>query len=207
MMDGFYNSFIPDRNMMLKREFYLNDPLFVARNLIGKVLVKNNLNGLVTSMIVETEAYLSEGDLSSHSAKGISNRNKAMFETGGCLYVYKIFGLHHCVNIVTEPKGIGSAVLLRAAEPISGLEIMMKNRGTDEIKKLCRGPGSLAQAYNFNLTDNFKNLFSHQLYIQNFQNIMIDSIKITNRIGITKSADLLYRFFLMDSKYVSARKS
>ena len=201
-------NFILDFNQSLKQEFYLQSAELVAKNLIGKVLIKKiNNKEFLAAKIVETEAYLATGDESCHTYKGMNSRNKSMYEIGGTLYVYKIFGLHYCINIVTENKGTGSAVLIRAVEPIIGLEIMQINRKVEDIIRLCKGPGSLTQAYQFDLNDNFKSVLTENLFIQDYHNYKDEEIKITTRIGITKSADLPLRFYLKSSKYVSGKKS
>lgn len=195
--------FKPDLNKMLTRDFYLRPPEIAAKKLIGKVLVKAENNKIIAARIVETEAYLSENDLASHSAGGLKKRNAAMFEKGGILYVYLIYGIHHCINVVTEQKGRGSAVLIRAAEPLCGIKYMIMNRGGGGIKRLCKGPGNLAKAFGFNLQDNFKSLTSDKLYIQEFDKLPNIRISDGKRIGITKSAGLKLRFIDNKSKFVS----
>lgn len=192
---------------MMDSSFYLQPTIDVAKLLIGKILVKKiDDSRYISALIVETEAYLDMDDPASHSANGVSNRNAAMFEAGGILYVYKIFGIHYCINIVTEPKNKGCAVLIRAAMPLDGLEIMKANRGIDDEKKLCRGPGNLARAYGFDLTDNCSSLLSDKLFILDNTVLKDELIHRSPRIGITKGVDLHYRFFLKGSEYVSYNK-
>lgn len=190
----------------LDKRFYLRDTELVAHDLIGKILVRRIGNEILSAKIVETEAYLSENDLASHSANGISKRNSAMFDEGGRLYVYLIYGIHYCINVVTEEKGRGSAVLLRAAEPIEGIQIFRKNRSTNDIFNLCSGPGKLAQAFGFDLSNNNMSLMSNDLYL--FSDGLSEEFKVnqSERIGIKKSKDLLLRFTLANSNYLS-RKS
>lgn len=199
-------NFRPDFSKSLKKKFYLNDTETLAKLLVGKVLVKRTRKGTLAARIVETEAYLSEGDLSSHSAQGLTKRNAPMFESGGILYVYKIYGIHRCLNIVAGKKGAGCAVLLRAAEPLSGHEIMAENRGIDDPAKLCRGPGNLAKAFGFDVDDNFRSLDTPELFIQDETGAGPPELLVSRRIGIKKSAGMMLRFFEIGSKYVSASK-
>ena len=201
------NEFIPDYKKVLTQEFYIRPPAIVAKELLGKVLVRFlDERNYTAGKIVETEAYLSENDLSSHSAVGKTKRNDAMFCMGGIMYVYKIYGIHHCINFVTEEEGIGSAVLIRALEPIAGIDIMKKNRRCDDIKNLCSGPAKLAQAFGFNLSDNHKSLQTCHLFVQNFVTAKTEDIAIGKRIGITKSSELPLRFFLAHNSYISRKK-
>jgi DNA-3-methyladenine glycosylase len=187
-------------------DFYLQKPEIVAKELLGKIICFQNYDTFLAGVIVETEAYLCKDDLSSHSARGKSERNSAMFMDGGTLYVYKIYGVHYCINVVTEKKDIGSAVLIRAIEPILGIEFMVKNRNTEIIHHLCKGPGNLAKAFGFNTLQNKSSLLSDELFISEYKYFQDFVISTTKRIGITKSEDLLLRFFVKDSKYVSGKK-
>lgn len=188
---------------MLGKEFYLQDTIKIAENLIGKILVRVIEDTVISGKIVETEAYLHENDFASHSAPGLTKRNAVMFETGGIIYVYKIYGIHHCVNVVTENHGIGAAVLIRAIEPLTGIEKMKEYRKTDKIDNLCKGPGNVAKAYGFDLNTNGHSLLSEDLFICSDENNTDFEIGISKRIGITKSAELPLRFYMKNSKFVS----
>lgn len=157
-------------------------------------------------MIVETEAYIPFGDESNHSARGKTDRNAAMHEQGGILYVYKIYGIHNCINVVTESEGVGSAVLIRAIEPIEGIDIMKKNRNTDKLTQLCKGPGNVAKAFGFTTKNNFDSLLSDNLFIFSEDNIQNMEIVEDTRIGISKAADLKLRFYYANNSYVSGKK-
>ncbi len=190
------SKFEPTFSNSIPKDFFLQKTEVVACSLLGKVLVKKEGNSFLAAMINETEAYLSENDFASHSAVGLTKRNAAMFREGGILYVYKIYGVHHCINFVTEEKEIGAAVLIRSAIPMLGINEMKINRKTDKLENLCKGPGNLAKAFGFTLKDNFLSLKSEELFLQDYKSFNDDNIKITKRIGITKSADLELRFLV-----------
>ncbi|MBM2817001.1 MAG: DNA-3-methyladenine glycosylase [Ignavibacteria bacterium] len=198
--------FIPDFSKSLTKDFYLQSPEIVARALIGTILVRQvEDNETIAARIVETEAYLANGDLASHSAPGLTMRNAAMFEAGGIIYIYFIYGMHYCMNVVTEPEGIGSAVLLRAAEPLMGIDLMMKNRNSKNINTLCKGPGNLAKAFGFVKEDNFTSLQSSKLYIQKSYTNIHTVTAPCKRIGISKSEDLLLRFLADGSPFITRK--
>lgn len=202
------NNFIPDFSLSLTKKFYLRKTEKVAKDLLGKIIVKNiEDNIILAGKIVETEAYLSQNDSASHSANGITKRNEAMFDEGGIIYVYKIYGIHHCINVVTEQDSIGSAVLIRAVEPLMGIEKMKKLRGTENIYNLCNGPAKLAQAFDFNIKDNSSSLFNSKLFIQQYENIGKSLIITSRRVGINKSFELHLRFFINDNKFLSVKNN
>ena len=193
-------------SLMLPIEFYLQPTEIVAKDLLGKALVKIIPDGnMLAGVIVETEAYLASDDAASHSAVGLTKRNSTMFGEGGLLYVYLIYGLHHCINVVTGDAGLGSAVLIRAIEPISGIEYMKQSRTSDVLENLCKGPANLSKAFGFSLKDNNTSLLSSKLFIKEYQDFKDKDITVSKRIGIKKSADLPLRFFIKDNIFVSGR--
>lgn len=190
----------------LEKSFFLQPTELVAMKLLGKIIVKVEEDGqIIAGKIVETEAYLHKIDKASHSYKGEANRNKPMFEGGGILYVYKSYGIHHCINVVTEEKGKGTAVLIRAIEPVEGLDLMIKNRGVDDINKLCKGPGNTAKAFGFTKDDNYRSLSSNNLYIVSTENLDEKEIFAGKRIGISQSKNLLLRFYVKKSSFISRK--
>ncbi len=191
----------------LEKQFYLQKTQKVAKELIGSILIHKVDNKYLAGIIVETEAYLAENDLASHSAPGQTKRNSSMFENGGILYVYKIYGIHHCINVVTEAKGIGAAVLIRSIQPIYGIEQMIKFRKTSQIENLCKGPGNVAKAFGFNLEHNGLSLNSKNLFISKTNSIHPENIIQTTRLGISKSKNLELRFLLKNSPFVSGNKN
>ncbi len=197
--------FKPDFRNHLTEDFFIQPAEIVAKELLGTILIKKEESDTIAGVIVETEAYLHQNDMSSHSYVGLTNRNKAMFERGGILYVYRSYGIHHCINIVTEDKGIGSAVLIRAIEPIFGIDIMMRHRGISDRAKLCKGPGNLSKAFNFTIEDNFTKITTPYLFIQKNADYSNNQIFQTKRIGISKSVELELRFYLKNSIFISRK--
>lgn len=148
--------------LALESDFYLRDASLVARDLLGCLLSKSEADGTILSgRIVETEAYKPH-DPASHAYRGHTRRNGSMFLVGGRCYVYRIYGIHCCANVVTGPEGIGAAVLIRALEPVEGIEIMRSRRfgengdtgpKSEYLKNLCDGPGKICQALGITVED------------------------------------------------------
>jgi DNA-3-methyladenine glycosylase len=183
--------------MPLGKKFFNQPTIELAKALLGKYLVHGNLRG----KIVETEAYLYRDDPACHASYGITPRNKAMFGLAGHSYVYIIYGMYHCLNIVSGKIGEGEAVLIRALEPLDGIKIMMKRRKTNNIVNLCNGPGKLTQAFGITQKHNDMSLLSDGLYIQNSREKPI--IASSQRIGLTKGKNLELRFFIDGNSFVS----
>jgi len=194
-----------DFSHKLPIDFYQQSTDDVARLLIGKLFVRVIDGEAVACEIHETEAYLPDGDFASHAAIKKTPRNAAMFESGGILYVYFIYGVHYCVNIVTESKGVGSAVLLRAGKPITGIGKMMEFRNCNKIENLCKGPGNFAKAFNLNRADNFHPLDSEDIFLCEYNTYPESEIIRTTRVGINLSKDLPLRFYLKDSPFISRK--
>lgn len=186
-----------------RREFFAHPPVEVARALLGSVLAHRERDGFTCGRIVEVEAYLSSDDPGSHSFRGRTPRNAAMFARAGTAYVYLIYGVHHCVNVVTGELGSGEAVLVRALEPLAGLERMRARRGVDRDRDLCRGPGRLAQALAIDVALDGTDLVRGPLSIWLPKVARADSITTSTRVGLTKGAELPLRFFVAGSPYVS----
>jgi len=176
-------------------KFFLNDTLTMARKLIGKILVRENNQGAkIGGRIIETEAYLAENDLASHSNRGITNRNAPMYAAAGSIYVYRIYGIHLCLNISTDEEGIGAAVLLRSLEQLIGREEMQNNRKGVEIKNICNGPGNLTKSIGVELEDNYKRINQSNYFLYSDETEF--DIIATPRIGISKAKELPYRFII-----------
>ena len=201
----------------LPRAFFARHPHIVARQLLGKLLIRRSSGHLIAGRIVETEAYLGALDLAAHSAVGKTARNEVMFGPAGHCYVYFSYGMHYCANVSCDKEGNGGAVLFRALEPVSGIGSMAVARGLKlaaqptqkDLKLLASGPGRLAQALRITRpNDNAKDLTSSRsdLFIADDGLLKRPRITTTSRIGITKSADLPLRFYITGNPFVSGKK-
>jgi DNA-3-methyladenine glycosylase len=220
----------------LPRSFYLRSTLQVARDLLGKHIVRKVGTLLLIGKIVEVEAYC-KGDPASHAFHGRTKRNDVMFWEGGHLYVYFTYGMHFCANIVTGNEGMGEAVLIRAVEPLVGIEVMMKNRkkyfssgvveplskrkiklegsyparrlngGIPELlRNLTNGPAKFCQAFNISRKENGTDLIDSQIIIIVGKTKSGSSIGRSARIGIRSGLEKKWRFFLKGNPWVSRLK-
>jgi DNA-3-methyladenine glycosylase len=201
-----------ERARRLERSFYERTTIAVARALLGKLLVHESAEGRTAGRIVETEAYLGTRDPASHAYSGPTERNAAMFGPPGHAYVYFIYGVHFCFNVVTRPKGIGEAVLVRALEPIEGCELMRSRRGARSADRdLCSGPGKLAQAMGISREQNGLDLVRSALGIYAWRAgpetpiTRSRDIVIARRVGLSRAAEMPLRFYLRDNPHVSKR--
>jgi DNA-3-methyladenine glycosylase len=194
---------------LLKEKFFLQPPSVVARQLLGKLLVRVEPDGtLLAGRIVETEAYLGTDDAASHAYKGKTARNAVMFGPPGRAYVYFTYGMHYCVNAVCGPEGEGTAVLLRALESVTGRERMAEHRGlagTASDRMLTSGPARLAQAFGITRErDDGKSLLSRTSDLQlRDDKYSVGGVTVSRRIGITKAAELDLRFCVEGSACLS----
>jgi DNA-3-methyladenine glycosylase len=200
----------------LPRSFYLRPTLTVAKELLGKYLIRKIGDRTLVGKIVEVEAYLGENDPASHAYRGKTKRNEVMFLKGGHLYVYFTYGMHFCSNIVTEDEGKGRAVLLRAIEPIEGIDKMKKNRkikitGTTNpedkksIKELANGPAKLCQAFELARKENGTDLLGNEIYISDGGAEINSTIITTTRIGITTGVEKKWRYYIKGNSFVSKK--
>lgn len=189
------------------REFYDRPASEVAPELLGKLLIRRAPEGTAVGRIVETEAYLSSGDPSCHAHRGKTRRNAAMFGPPGHAYVYMIHA-KWCLNMVTEPEGCGSAALIRAIEPLVGVELMQLRRGTDQLLDLARGPARLCQALDVTGEfDGWDVTVRKSLWVADDGHRGLEPIVATPRIGISQAADLPLRFHFAGNLFVSGRRS
>jgi DNA-3-methyladenine glycosylase len=181
----------------------------VARALLGCVLLHDSPEGRAAGRIVETEAYLRD-DPACHAARGRTPRNAPMFGPPGRSYIYLIYGMYRCFNVVTAREGVGEAVLIRALEPLEGLDLMARRRGTVVERNFCSGPGKLVIALGLDASHNDLDLRKGPVRILPARAFLPESpgkgiIRVTQRIGITKGADLPLRFHLDGNAHVSRR--
>jgi DNA-3-methyladenine glycosylase len=189
----------------LTRSFFDRPCIEVAPELLGCRLVHQLGDGTrLSGRIVEVEAYLGDGsDPGSHSHNGQTARNAAMFGAPGVFYVYRSMGIHACANVVCEPNGSGAAVLLRAVEPVDGIEWMQQQRDNRPERELTNGPGKLCQAFGIRLDHDGHSALRGPLRLLAAER-RPEKIVRSPRIGIVKGADLWQRFFVADSPWVSS---
>ena len=201
---------VPPSIRPLARAFFVRDPRRVARELLGKVLVRQSSGARLTARVVEVEAYLGEKDPAAHAASGRTLRNAVIFGPPGHAYVYFVYGNHYCLNVSCEPEGKAGCVLFRALEPISGIEEMARARGVTirgsaDLRKLTSGPGRLSEAFGItrdrdngvDLTEAGTGLFLAD------DGFPAGRVRTTPRIGITKAADIALRYVLDGNPYIS----
>jgi len=193
---------------VLNRSFYCRNTLTVAKQLLGKLLVRELPEGKVAGKIVEVEAYRGSDDPASHAYKGKTQRNQIMFGEGGYAYIYFIYGKHFCLNVTTEKVGVPGAVLIRAVEPVYGIEIMKRKRRTENVKNLTNGPGKLTQAMDITVELNGWDLTrGEKLYICDLDVVEPFEVVSSGRIGVKAGADKPWRFFIKGNLFVSKRIS
>ena len=197
------------KSKKLPREFYTRPVIKVAKALLGKILIKQEKNKILAGKIVEVEAYDGLIDEASHSFRGKTQRNEVMFREGGYFYVYFTYGVHHCCNVVTGKEGHGAAVLIRSVEPLTGIETMAIRRfgrrkiTEKELVNLTNGPGKICQAFAFDRTHSGLDLTGDKVFIIDAPVLKKSEIGTSKRIGISKSTELPWRFFIKESKFLS----
>lgn len=181
-------------------EVDLSSALSGAQALLGCKLIHDGPEGRTSGYIVETEAYTME-DPASHTFHGQTLRNAAMFGPAGTVYVYFTYGMHYCMNIVCGPVGEGQGVLIRALEPLEGVDLMFKRRRVSEIRQLTNGPAKLAQAMAITIGHNNSQLNVGPLRLES--GIVPESIVQTARVGISRAIDTPWRFYIAGNQFVS----
>jgi DNA-3-methyladenine glycosylase len=200
---------------LLHRAFFNRDPRVVARELLGKLIVRREGRKQLAGRIVEVEAYLGAGDLAAHAAAGHTARNAVLWGPPGHAYIYFIYGVHYCLNISCLPDGDAGCVLIRALEPVSEIREMAKARGLADLdltaprdlRKLASGPGKLCEALGITRPrDNGKDMLSPKSDLQVMSDgIRTEEVAVTQRIGITKSAELPLRYVIAGNAFVSKK--
>lgn len=188
----------------LPREFYEVPALELANKLLGRLLVSRINDQFTSGLIVETEAYLSSNDPASHAARGKTPRTAVQWGPPGFSYVYLIYGMYHCLNIVSDREGSAGCVLLRAIEPIHGIETMQQRRPRAKtIVQLSNGPGKLTAALGVSRQHNALDLTQRILSICDYEDRRIFELRRSSRIGLTEGLDLPYRFYINGNPFVS----
>lgn len=190
----------------LSRSFYSRPTLVVCEELLGKFIVHKRSSGLVSAKIVEVEAYIGEDDPACHAAPGPTRRNQPLYGRPGCAYIYFIYGMYHCFNFVTERKGFPAAILLRAAEPVDGLELIRKAGHESHPGRLLSGPGKFCRGFGLTLAQNEVDLTGSVLYLED-RGVAPGRIERSPRIGIRKGLDRDWRFYDAESPAVSASRT
>ncbi|HEY1527819.1 MAG TPA: DNA-3-methyladenine glycosylase [Candidatus Angelobacter sp.] len=200
---------------LLRRAFFNRDPRAVARELLGKLIVRREGHKQLAGCIVEVEAYLGAGDLAAHAAAGHTARNAVLWGPPGHAYIYFIYGVHYCLNISCLPDGDAGCVLVRALEPVSGMDAMAKARGLSDLdltsvgnlRKLASGPGRLCEALGITRPrDNGKDMLSPKSDLQVMSyGFRTEEVVVTQRIGITKSAEMPLRYVIARNMFLSKR--
>ena len=189
---------------ILKRAFYERPTVEVARDLLGKLLVHGETAGIV----VEAEAYLGGDDLAAHSARGLTPRTRVIFGPPGHAYVYFIYGRYECLNLVAEPEGKPGCVLIRALEPVAGIEIMQQRRPqAKSLRELASGPARLTMAMDITRAHNGRDVTGGDLIVTEPKRPREFTVEVTPRIGITQCALWPLRFIVKDNPYVSNSRS
>jgi len=188
--------------MKLSRKFYSRDTKIVAKELLGKILVHKTKEGICKGKIVETEAYLGINDPGAIGFRKIKNIPKSLFNLPGHAFVYFTYGNHWMLNILAK-KGVLGAVLIRALEPLEGIELMKKRRGINEINNLTNGPGKLTKSFGIDKRYDGYDLTKGNLFLEN-SNEKIEIVK-TTRIGLSRGKKKLLRFYIKDNKFVSIK--
>jgi DNA-3-methyladenine glycosylase len=191
--------------MKLPRSFYEQPTVDVARRLLGKYLVREHAEGTTVGRIVETEAYVGPQDKACHASRGRTPRTEIMFGPAGHAYVYFIYGFHYMLNIVTERMDFPAAVLIRAAEPVKGIRLMKKRRGTEERRNLASGPGKLCEAFAIDRTLNGSDVCGDTIYIRE-EGESVPSFIAKSRVGVDyagKWKNKPLRFLVRGNTFVS----
>tara|TARA_R110000751_G_scaffold937_32_gene3757 strand:+ start:12077 stop:12676 length:600 start_codon:yes stop_codon:yes gene_type:complete len=199
--------------LKLPQSYYLQDDVVViARDLIGKKILSVMGGELTSGIITETEAYRGYDDKACHAHLGrFTERTKIMYEEGGVAYVYLCYGIHHLFNIITNSKDRADAVLIRAVEPLAGIEVMLERRSKDQLDKtLTSGPGNFTKAFGLDRSHYGADLTGDQVWIEEDKSLALkaEEISVSKRIGIDyaeEDKDLPWRFYLNSSIYVSKK--
>ncbi|HQY51298.1 MAG TPA: DNA-3-methyladenine glycosylase [Ignavibacteria bacterium] len=193
----------------LSKEFYLKDAVIVAKDLLGKLIIRKFGNKFAAVKIVETEAYFGDHDPACHAFGRVTKRNSVIYGPEGKAYVYFIYGSYYCFNAVCGKEGTGNAILIRAGEPVEGIEIMKKFRpNVKNDIELTNGPSKLCMAMNVDLSLNRTDITNtdSEIFIAENDRIKRSEIITSRRIGLNKGVEFPYRFFIKENPFVTKHK-
>ena len=196
-----------DSALKLPRSFYEQPTIEVARQLLGKHLVRRHPDGTTIGRIVETEAYIGPQDKACHAYRGRTARTEVMFGAPGHAYVYFVYGFHYMLNIVTEQENFPAAVLIRAVEPVQGITLMKRRRGNGDLDNLASGPGKLCQAFAIERSLNGSDVCGNVLFVRDAGEAVIEVVT-TPRVGVDYAGswkDEPLRFLIGGNRFVSKR--
>lgn len=200
-----------DTSKKLTKQFYQIDAVKLAPKLLGKLFFRKVESEYLIGKIVEVEAYRGRDDEAAHTFNGKTIRNEVMFKEGGYLYVYFTYGMNFCANVVCGKASEGAAVLIRGVEPLFGLEKMKLHRfdarvlSDKEIINLTNGPAKFCKAFSITKKENGTDLTSSEIFLLDSEDVSKKNIIVTQRIGIKKSVELPWRFYIKDNPYVSKK--
>ena len=188
----------------LPRRFFQRYTPDVARDLVGCRLVRVVGGQMLSGVVVETEAYRGSRDPASHAFQGKTPRNEVMFGPAGHAYVYFTMGMHFCLNVTTEPDGVPAAVLLRALQPVEGIQAMMENRGVGDLRRLASGPGNLTKALRIDRDLNGEDIVeSDRLRLEPGNAVPVG---VSTRVGVSSGKTRRWRFYAKENPFVSKGK-
>ncbi|MCP2520149.1 DNA-3-methyladenine glycosylase [SCandidatus Aminicenantes bacterium Aminicenantia_JdfR_composite] len=197
---------VKKEKVILERSFFARNSLEVARDILGHILVRESSEGKTSGIIVETEVYRGEDDPASFAYRGRTKRSEPLYGSPGTAFVYMTYGMYYLLNIITEKENFPAAILIRAVEPLEGVELMKKRRKTNNIRNLASGPGKLAQAFAIDLSLNGVDMTSpySPLYVGE-KKVEAKELVWKPRIGIREGTDRLWRVYVKDNPFVSKK--
>jgi DNA-3-methyladenine glycosylase len=196
-----------EKRIILDRSFFARYSLEVAQDILGYILVRKSSEGITSGIIVEVEVYRGEDDPASFAYRGKTKRSEPLYGPPGTAFVYLTYGMYYLLNIITENENFPAAILIRAVEPLEGIELMKHRRKTDNIYNLASGPGKLTQAFDIDLSLNGVDITSpfSELYIREEKKLKEKELVWRPRIGIKEGTDRLWRVYIKNNPFISRK--